>query len=234
MALAAAAVMAATIFLSGSRGGMLAFTAQMCVLAAILACRQKKAGTIRLISAFLGVILVTLLWLGGSKLMDRLASMDTNPHKELSAAARLTIDSDSLRMFRQHAVTGWGLGTFSTVYPAFQSLHADAPVDQAHNDYLQLLVETGLAGFALMLWFIFTMYRRAIPKIKYWETDLNGAVALAAMLSCTGILVHSFVDFNLQIPANAALFYVLATIAAMRPCFGMLRRRSRPTNEPSV
>ncbi len=46
---------------------------------------------------------------------------------------------------------------------------------------------------------------------------MGGAVSLAALLGCTGILFHSFVDFNLQIPANAALFYVLCGLAASRP-----------------
>ena len=44
--------------------------------------------------------------------------------------------------------------------------------------------------------------------------DLTQAATLAALLGITGILIHSFVDFNLQIPANAAVFYVLAAIAA--------------------
>jgi hypothetical protein len=47
------------------------------------------------------------------------------------------------------------------------------------------------------------------------------------MLGITGILVHSFVDFNLQIPANAALFYVWCAIAAMEPRFGLSRRGSK-------
>jgi len=45
------------------------------------------------------------------------------------------------------------------------------------------------------------------------------------MLGVTGILVHSFVDFNLQVPANAALFYVLCVVAAMDPKFGRSRRK---------
>jgi len=44
------------------------------------------------------------------------------------------------------------------------------------------------------------------------------------MLGISGILVHSFVDFNLQIPANAALFYVLCVVAAMEPRFDVHRR----------
>ncbi len=45
------------------------------------------------------------------------------------------------------------------------------------------------------------------------------------MLGCVGILVHSFLDFNLQIPANAALFYVLCAIAASAPLQESQRRR---------
>ena len=62
-------------------------------------------------------------------------------------------------------------------------------------------------------------------KLKNWTEDTNGAVALAAMLGVTGILVHSLVDFNLQIPANAALFYVLCVVAAMESRFGKTRRK---------
>jgi hypothetical protein len=48
-------------------------------------------------------------------------------------------------------------------------------------------------------------YRSDARKLREWEITVNGAMALAAVLGCTGILVHSFVDFNLQNPANAAL-----------------------------
>jgi len=79
---------------------------------------------------------------------------------------------------------------------------------------LQLLVETGLVGFAVLLWFLVLLFRNAFKKLDDWADNINGAVTLASLLGCTGILVHSFVDFNLQIPANAAWFYVLATLAA--------------------
>jgi O-antigen ligase len=87
-------------------------------------------------------------------------------------------------------------------------------INEAHNDYAQLLVETGLLGFLLMLWFLSCLYRRGLPTSRRWEFKWDGALSLAALLGCTGILFHSFVDFNLQIPANAAFFYVLAALAA--------------------
>jgi hypothetical protein len=76
-----------------------------------------------------------------------------------------------------------------------------------------------------MLWFLWAVYRNGIRKLKDWPEDTNGAVTLAALLGVTGILVHSLVDFNLQIPANAALFYVLCAVAAMETRFGKSRRK---------
>ena len=76
-----------------------------------------------------------------------------------------------------------------------------------------------------MLWFLWAVYRNGLRKLKNWTEDTNGAVALAALLGVTGILVHSLVDFNLQIPANAALFYVLCVTAASDSRFGKSRRK---------
>ncbi len=52
------------------------------------------------------------------------------------------------------------------------------------------------------------------------------------MLGLSGILVHSAVDFNLQIPANAALFYVLCTIAASEPFAQAARKRRAVRSKP--
>jgi hypothetical protein len=75
-------------------------------------------------------------------------------------------------------------------------------------------VETGLLGFGLMMWFLVRLFQHGLPTSRRWEFRWDGAVSLAALLGCTGILFHSFVDFNLQIPANAAMFYVLCALAA--------------------
>ena len=62
---------------------------------------------------------------------------------------------------------------------------------------------------------------------------MSGAVALACVLGVSGILVHSAVDFNLQIPANAALFYVLCTIAAAEPFAQPARKRRAMRSKPA-
>jgi O-antigen ligase len=229
----AAALMASTIFLSGSRGGMLAFAAQMTFFIAILL-RQRKAGRMAfMLGVFLVLAIGLLAWLGGGELVERIASIQSEARTELSGAMRVNIDRDAIHMFRQRPLLGWGLGTFAEVYPQFRSFYTNFFVDRAHNDYLQLLVEMGGLGFATMLWFLVIVYYRASKKLKNWTVDTNGAVGLAAILGITGILVHSFLDFNLQIPANAALFYVLCTLAAMEPRFGLTRRTNYRRREAS-
>jgi O-antigen ligase len=227
LAAVAAAVMASTIFLSGSRGGMVAFAVQMALLAIFLIKRVKSWKATLALGAFLVIALGLLAWLGGGELAERMASIHSAARTELPGATRLKMDRDALKMFAQKPVLGWGLGVFGEIYPRFSSFSSNIPAGMAHNDYLQLLAEMGALGFAAVLWFLLTLYRFALKKLRHWQPDTSTAVSLAAVLGISGILVHSFVDFNLQIPANAALFYVLCVVAAMEPRFDAHRRPRR-------
>ena len=221
-----AALMAASIFLSGSRGGMLAFVVQVLVLGVLLL-RKRDAGWQQpiMLGGFLALVIVFLVWMGGNELTQRLISIHSEAREEITGGVRFSIDRDCLRMFMKRPFLGWGLGTFPIVYPQFRSFYTTFFVNEAHNDYLQLLVETGLAGFSIALWFLVLVFRRAATKLTNWTENGTGALTMAALLGCVGILVHSFLDFNLQIPANAALFYVLCAIAACAPLQESQRRR---------
>jgi O-antigen ligase len=225
MAAVAAAIMAGTILLSGSRGGMLALLVQLTVLAVVLVRQQKGLRLAVATGAFLAILIALSIWLGGADLGKRIFSISTEARSEISGGLRWNIDRDAFKMFRKRPVTGWGLGTFPVVYPQFRSFYTNFFVNQAHNDYMQLLVETGLVGFGIMIWYVVVLYRKAWKKIGNWNADVSGAVALASLLGVTGILIHSAVDFNLQIPANAALFYVLCTVAATEPFAQPIRKR---------
>jgi O-antigen ligase len=227
----AAAIMAGTIFLSGSRGGMIAIFVELAVFAIILL-RQRTTARIAISVLAFAIVLISLVtWVGGKELTSRVSSISTEAREEVSGGMRLSIDRDALRMFRNKPILGWGLGTFPIVYPQFRSFYTNFFVNEAHNDYLQMLSEMGLLGFAVMMWFLIVLYRRAVSKIGDWTSDMSGAVTLACTLGFSGILVHSLFDFNLQVPANAALFYVLCTIAAAPPLLQRSKRR-RPMSTP--
>jgi O-antigen ligase len=227
----AAAIMVGTIFLSGSRGGMLAIFVELAFFAAVLVRRRKKTHIAVGVVAFAIVLVGLLTWLGGKELTSRVSSISSEARTELSGGMRLSIDRDALQMFRNKPVLGWGLGTFPVVYPQYRSFYTNFFVNEAHNDYLQLLSEMGLLGFGTMIWFLIVLYRSAMPKIENWMSDVSSAVTLACILGITGILVHSLLDFNLQIPANAALFYVLCTLAAARPLLQRSKKRKPVSTE---
>ena len=214
VAAAGAALMVGTIFFSGSRGGMLAITVELVLLGVVLVKMQSGTKAAASMGFFAILVMVLLVWIGGLELSKRVTTIGSETRQEVSGGTRWTIDKDSLRMFAKKPIMGWGFGTFPTVYPQFRTFHTDLFVTDAHNEYQQHLAETGLLGFAAMLWFLVTLYRSAWKKMQNWPNETTGAVAFACLLGYTGILVHSFIDFNLQIPSNAAWFYVLCVLAA--------------------
>jgi O-antigen ligase len=211
-----AVLMATTLVLSGSRGGMLSFSFEMSAFAALTLYQKRNAKMALGTLAVCVSVLAFLIFLGKGNVLGRLG--------ELGPDMRLKIGGDCLKIFAQKPMLGWGLGTFPIIYPSFRSFYTNLFVNQAHNDYAQLLVETGLLGFGLMLWFVFRLYGYGFPTSRRWEFKWDGAVSLAALLGCTALLLHSLVDFNLHIPANAALFYVLCALAVSRPRSTSLKR----------
>ena len=202
----AAVLMASTIFICGSRGGMISFAFEVAAFGALALYQRRNARVAISLLAVCILVLGLLMFVGKGQVLGRLG--------DLAPGIRWNMTKDCLRMFSHRPVLGWGLGTFPTVYPVFRSFYTNLFVNEAHNDYAQLLVETGLLGFVLMLWFLVFLYRYGLPTSRRWEFRWDGAVSVAALLGCTGILLHSFVDFNLQIPANAAVFYMLCALAA--------------------
>lgn len=225
-----AALMAGTIFLSESRGGMIAFGIQAGVFILFVRPYRSEWKQPKALALFLAFAIGFLLWVGGRQLSHRMGTIQSETRQEINGGVRLTIARDCLHMWRVRPLLGSGLGTFATVYPEFRTFYTSFFVNEAHNDYLQLLVETGLAGTAIGIWFLVLTFRHARKKLVNWTETVTGTMTVAALLGCIGILVHSFFDFNLQIPANAALFYVLCAIAASEPLHESQRRRVRRNN----
>jgi O-antigen ligase len=216
LSLFAAIVMCSTIFLSLSLGGMIAFAAQLAVLSLVLLKGSRSAYSELLILILLCIALsVWLAWLRPAGLVDRLARL-LNPISDAGVTGRVAIVRDSLKMLRDRPVLGWGLGTFPVVYPSYRSFFTNLWVNEAHNDFVQTLVETGILGFAFAASFLVLLCRNGIHSLKHWRSDIKSSMMLAAFLGCIGILVHGLFDFNLQIPANAAFFFALAALASAR------------------
>lgn len=209
LAVFAAVLMAGSIVLSGSRAGTFSLIAEL-VFLFFAASEVRRPARFRYSLLALFFCAVGFLgWMGSKELWQHFGN--------LTDTIRPAILKDSLQMIRVRPFLGWGLGTFSTAYPPFRSFYTELFVNAAHNDYLQTLVETGALGFACMVWFLAVLYRQGFKQISHWTDNWNSALRVATLSGCTGLLVHSAFDFNLQIPANAAFFYVFCAISTNLP-----------------
>lgn len=205
----AALLMIATVFLCGSRGGFISVALQMAFLAVLILWRSRHVGIILTLALAFVLTGAFGTWLGSDRLIGRLGDL-----KNSAGFSRLQVAKDSVQMFEQRPWTGWGLGTFPVVYPKFRTFATDLYVNEAHNDFVQLLVETGIFGFAAGLGLLVVVFRRGFAQLRDADYGTWRTAAVAASLAgVVGITVHSLFDFNLQIPANALIFYVLCAVA---------------------
>jgi O-antigen ligase len=168
--------------------------------------RQRQAGAVGLVAA---LALAGFLFLPPDRLILRFAELvSTDP----TGGGRAQLWVETIPLIRAYPFFGCGLGGYETAFWRFKAVGPLLTDDFAHNDYLQLLAELGLVGFAIGTTLAFSVVRKAV------RGALGSADAGARYLSvaCAGalaaILLHSLADFNLYIPANAML---LAWIAGM-------------------
>jgi O-antigen ligase len=161
-------------------------------------------------------IALGIIWVGPEPLVERLSqgqATSSNPQAETFFLSRGWIWRDTLAMIKSSPITGVGLGAFETAFPAYSHGDGSLSVSEAHNDYLQVVADGGLVGGILAVWFIVVAMRNAARGLRTRD-PLRAGVALGAGVSITGLLVHSFFDFNLQLPAHALLFLVFSAVVS--------------------
>jgi len=202
----AATMMVVSIVFSRSRGGMLGLAVAMIFLSMMLFRMTRRYRTLLLTLAIAAAVVVVVLLLANGKTLQRLT--ETQDHY------RLAIYKDCIGMWLHKPLFGFGWGTFPTIYPEYRSFFTNLRVNHAHNDYLELLVEMGLAGIAIVGWFLIGVFREGFRKILTGNDEKGTVLTLGALTGVVALLAHSALDFNLHIAANAAMFYVLCSAAA--------------------
>jgi O-antigen ligase len=181
-----------------SRGGFAAFLLSAAVLPAVLP-RRRQAVTL-----LLAVALLALAWMG-TGLSAR--SFGMGPLR----AGRLDLWADAVRMFPDFPVFGAGFNAFGTSYLRYQTVATYEWYGEAHNEYLQALLDLGLVGAGLAAALLLILFGRAVRFAP--RSALRGGL----FASLFALALHNVVEFNWQIPANAATFAALAGLAVAEP-----------------
>jgi O-antigen ligase len=114
-------------------------------------------------------------------------------------------------MVADHPLFGVGFGAYPVAYSRYDTGSGRTVMNAAHNDYLQIVCETGLIGAGLMVWFLIALAKLCRSALSRREPLLL-PMAVGATVGCIGILVHSLVDFHLQHPGTALMFFLLVVL----------------------
>jgi O-antigen ligase/tetratricopeptide (TPR) repeat protein len=202
-----AIVVALSIFLSLSRGGILSLSVSLSLLWFLLSKRISSRKGRLLLAVTVIVILYAVGWFGWTPVFERFRGIRT-PQGEISEL-RLDIWKDSLGIVRDFPLTGTGAGTFMHVYPGYRTIRGDGIADHAHNDHLELLTDGGIIGAGLFVWFLAAVLTRSYKAFLKRKDPYARHLFVGALAGVTAFLLHGMTDFNLFIGANGLYLFLL-------------------------
>lgn len=205
------AIMVIGLVLTHSRMGNTAFFSSMLISAGIwflLARKRPKRSAFILLATILIIdIYIVGAWFGLDKVVERLERTSA------TSETRDDVVQQGLVYLTDFQLVGSGGGSFYSVFPSYRGESVRGYYKFAHNDYLQFAVETGAIGvFLLGLFTLFALWT-ALRAIYQRRNQVMRGLGFSSLMGVMAILIHSSVDFNLQIPANSALFMLLLAFA---------------------
>ena len=203
-------VMVSAMVMTRSGMGNVAFFSSLIVAGAVYVITRKKL-TRGVIILFVSLLIIDTAivsrWFGLEKVVERLEQT------QIETEMRADVNPASMAIIEDFAMMGTGSGSFYTALPGYHDGTWRGFFDPAHNDYLQFPLELGIPVFVLLAGAVLWVISWAILAMKRRRSAIYIGMGFSAFMGLLAILIHSTVDFNLQIPANAAFFIVLMVVA---------------------
>lgn len=203
-------IMVIAVVLTRSRMGNIALFTSLLItglLGLILLRHATRATVILLVSLIVIDLFIVGTWFGLDKVAQRLEQT------QLLTESRDEVSHYTLTYWQDYFWTGSGLGSFYAVFPHYRGMDVSGFYDHAHNDYLEFASETGLIGLILLGSIVLSSLGIALIAQYRRRNRLCRGIAFSVVMATIAILIHSSVDFNLQIPANVATFVIILALA---------------------
>ncbi len=202
-------VMGAGLLFSLSRGGMLSFMGALIAMSALTAVKKsvRNKGWI-LVTALVGIVLM-ISWMGATPVVEKIGTIKAEIMSHYFGG-RYPVWEGTAGIIKDYPVFGTGIGTFNYIFPKYQPLKIiTGHYTYAHSDFLELFSEIGIAGFLLFsVFFVISLswiFKRFINRS---DSNVTG-LSIGFFGALTSIVIHSFTEFNLKIPANAILLVII-------------------------
>ena len=214
-------IMVIALVLTHSRMGNTAFFTSLLIAGGIgllLSRYARRETVILLVSLIIIDIAIVGTWFGVEQVVDRIKETTIESENRADVAEYVAA------LWSDYRLTGSGLGSFYSVFPYYRQQDVSGYYNYAHNDYLQFAGETGIIGIALLCAVVIASLLAALLAQYQRRDPLMRGISFAAIMGIVAILIHSTVDFNLQIPSNAMTFMILLAMAWLAL---MLERRDQ-------
>ncbi|WP_417228367.1 O-antigen ligase family protein [Amphritea sp.] len=203
-------IMVAGLVMTHSRMGNTSFFVSLAVtgVIALILSKHSTRSTVILISSLIVIdIFVMGTFFGVEKVADRL--QNTSEERE----TRDEVNGYTLGAIQDNLLTGSGAGTYYTNFPKYRQYDAGRGFyDHAHNDYFEFASEYGVIVTSSLLLAVLLVFSSAIKALRRRKNALMRGIAFSSTMAIIALAIHSTVDFNLQIPANAATFMVILAL----------------------
>ncbi|MCI5227465.1 MAG: hypothetical protein D3918_12600, partial [Candidatus Electrothrix sp. AX2] len=208
-----AIIIAAPIYFSLSRGGIISLMAGLFFYSTVFAYITKRKKSLRSL-VLVGLLVLTLLfWLDLETIVERMMTLHD---PMLAAKHRIRIWEGTLDMISQRPLFGWGIGTYVYAFPQFKpSSLIRWSVSHAEIDFLDLTAETGIIGFVAVLVFLSVLFVSTLKKLAGTSRQYCQPVGVGALAGCFALLIHSLTESDFRNPSIALLFTVLVAIALL-------------------
>ncbi len=232
-----------------SRAGLaLTMVAVLAVFALALMDRRNKSGSMpsKLLVAATILAIILSVQFALYRILDRFA---TDPLED----ARIVFAHNTIEAAKAFMPFGSGLGTFVPVYGLFErpiDTIANRYVNHAHDDILELWLETGIMGVIFICLFVTWL---GFMSVKLWWrppaslSEFDCTLSRAATVIIGLLIAHSFVDYPMRTEAIMAIFAVCCALVieplrtaehvmhvAVEPSRDMVRRKPASPTAPSV
>lgn len=209
-------IMVIALVLTRSRMGNTAFFVAMLVvgLAGVVLARKTAPQTIALIISLIVIdVLIVGTGVGLEKVVERIQDTeltDASGGKAESVQARTEAARTALALVGDYPVVGSGGGSFYNVFLGYRTpRYGYTYVDHTHNDYVEIASDYGLLGLGVLGTLVMVTLVTVLRVMARRRSVLPWGVAFGVAMAIVGLLLHSTVDFNLQIPANALTIVVI-------------------------
>jgi O-antigen ligase len=204
-------VMVIGLVLTRSRMGNTAFFVSMLVTGLFYIVFVRRLSR-RTVIFFASLLLIDLLVVGNFFGIEQVA--ERLQQTSVDSEGRDEVARDTLEIVKDYPLAGTGAGSFFSVYPMYDSGDTGSGFyKHAHNDYLEFASNLGLIAFGLLGFCVLVSLYQAIRAQLVRRDRLAQGMGFAVTMAIVALLIHSSVDFNLQIPANAATFMVVLALA---------------------